>query len=706
MPTPNVVPTVGLIGAGAAPRRQIYNGSPVNLKLHSEVNKAGNLAPAMKALGEGLIDLKYRWDGVALKEEFVKRKLELDNAKAEFDNNSATGSYEDMVKAHEKMNAALKGFETFSSKYSNHQATPLMQQLNDYSLEVENGLQASAAKKIKDYETKTLGAETEMAVQDFGAAVRKNGVKFLKDPQYKTYDDAMRNPIRRQIELSGIDPNSELGQHMERAAMSKLYLNEGINLIAHGDLHLSMAWLNRLVETHGITTTDETAWLRAINAEKARREAQARARQLQLTTLSKPAQAYALAENILWPQMEKDYLEAKKAEDQARADQTQRATAFKLSKTNDWGMLTGAEQDMWDRGDYFNALSSMETRLAEMQSAIPTMADFKAPAPDIYPAITIGMTSTEIAQVADAQYAAKHDAARSEFQKEIDAKTKEYQEFQDFVSQARTSVGKEIPITPIPTPQIAVQQAYAIIGEQEELMKQTDNTVFQAKRGMGLSLKTYQAQLFQKYGPEHLDLAEREYQKTLSNVDKEEVARIVGGEGNVKSYQYIMQYGTDEEKKSLIDMYSNIGASGTDLAVSKALVDTLPDDELEMLATGNKAYLADFSTLNGVPHSDLDSLEDYAQLVQQERKDTANTQVYRGQLKVWDQEIARQVPDPFEQQQVKMLFRASSFAKMLKAYSYSSTDFRETSKKVTSPAMHNAGMQAIEEARKQAEAMQ
>lgn len=706
MPTPNAVPTVGLIGAGATTRRQTYQGSPVNLKLHSEVNKAANLGPAMQELGNGLKELQWRWDGVALKEEFVKRKLELDNAKAEFDANSATGAYEDVVKAHEKMNAALKGFESFAAKYSNHQATPLMQQLNDYSLEVENGLQASAAKKIKDYETKTLGAETEMAVQDFGAAVRKNGVKFLKDPQYKTYDDAMRNPIRRQIELSGIDPNSELGQHMERAAMSKLYLNEGINLIAHGDLHLSMAWLNRLVETHGITTTDETAWLRAINAEKARREAQARARQLQLTTLSKPAQAYALAENILWPQMENDYLEAKKAEDQARTDQTQRATAFKLSKTNDWGMLTGAEQDMWDRGDYFTALSSMETRLAEMQSAIPTMADFKAPAPDNNPAITIGMTSTEIAQVAVAQYAAKHDAARAEFQKEIDAKTKEYQEFQDFVSQARTSVGKEIPITPIPTPQIAVQQAYAIIGEQEELMKQTDNTVFQAKRGMGLSLKTYQAQLFQKYGPEHLDLAEREYQKTLSNVDKEEVARIVGGEGNVKSYQYIMQYGTDEEKKSLIDMYSNIGASGTDLAVSKALVDTLPDDELEMLATGNKAYLADFSTLNGVPHSDLDSLEDYAQLVQQERKDTANTQVYRGQLKVWDQEIARQVPDPFEQQQVKMLFRASSFAKMLKAYSYSSTDFRETSKKVTSPAMHNAGMQAIEEARKQAEAMQ
>lgn len=706
MPTPNAVPTVGLIGAGATTRRQTYQGSPVNLKLHSEVNKTANLGSAMQALGNGLKELQWRWDGVALKEEFVKRKLELDNAKAEFDANSATGAFEDVAKAHEKMNAALKGFESFAAKYSNHQASPMMQQLNDYSLEVENGLQASAAKKIKDYETKTLGAVTEMAVQDLGAFVRKNGVKSFKDPQYKTYDDAMRNPIRRQIELSGIDPNSELGQHMERAAMSKLYLNEGINLIAHGDLHLSMAWLNRVVETHGITTTDETTWLRAINAEKARREAQARARQLQLTTLSKPAQAYALAENVLWPQMEKDYLEAKKAEDQARADQTQRATAFKLSKTFDWEMLTGAEQDMWDRGDYFNALSSMETRLAEMQSAIPTMADFNAPAPDNNPAIATLSASAQMAQIAGAQYAKKHDAARAEFQKEIDAKTKEYQEFQDFVSQARTSVGKEIPITPIPTRQIAVQQAYAIIGEQEELMKQTDNTVFQAKRGMGLSLQTYQAQLFQKYGPEHLDLAEREYQQTLSNVDKEEVARIVGGEGNVKSYQYIMQYGTDEEKKSLIDMYSNVGASGIDIAVSKALVDTLPDDELDMLATGNKAYLADFSTLNGVAHSDLDALEDYAQLVQQERKDTANTQVYRGQLRVWDQEIERQVPDPFEQQQVKMLFRASSFAKMLKAYSYSSTDFRVTSKKVSSPAMHNAGMQAIEEARKQAEAMQ
>lgn len=706
MPTPNVVPTVGLIGAGATQRRQTYQGSPVNLQLHSEVNKAGNLAPAMQALGKGMIDLKYRWDGVALKEEFVKRKLELDNAKAEFDNNSATGSYEDMVKAHEKMNAALKGFETFSSKYSNHQASPLMQQLNDYSLEVDNGLQASAAKKIKDYEIKTLGAETEMAVQDFGAFVRKNGSKSFKDPQYKTYEDAMRNPIRRQIELSGIDPSSELGQHMERAAMSKLYLNEGINLIAHGDLQLSMAWLNRELETHGITTTDETTWLRAINAEKARREAQARARQLQLTTLSKPAQAYALAENVLWPQMEKDYLEAKKAEDQARADQTQRATAFKLSKNSDWAKLTGVEQDMWDRGDYFNALSSMETRLAEMQSAIPTMADFKAPAPDNNLGIATLSASAQMAQIAGAQYAKKHDAARAEFQKEIDAKTKEYQEFQDFVSQARTSVGKEIPITPIPTRQIAVQQAYAIIGEQEELMKQTDNTVFQAKRGMGLSLQTYQAQLFQKYGPEHLDLAEREYQQTLSNVDKEEVARIVGGEGNVKSYQYIMQYGTDEEKKSLIDMYSNVGASGIDLAVGKALVDTLPDDELDMLATGNKAYLEDFSTLNGVAHSDLDSLEDYAQLVQQERKDTANTQVYRGQMRLWESEIERQEPDPFKQEQEKMAFRASPFAKMLKAYSYSSSDFRETSKKVTSAAMHNAGMQAIEEARKQVEAMQ
>lgn len=706
MPTPNAVPTVGLIGAGATTRRQTYQGSPVNLRLHSEVNKDANLGPAMQALGNGLKELQWRWDGVALKEEYVKRKLELDNAKAEFDANSATGAFEDVAKAHEKMNAALKGFESFAAKYSNHQASPMMQQLNDYSLEVENGLQASAAKKIKDYEIKTLGAETEMAMQDFGAFARKNGPKSFNDPKFKEYENAVLSPLRRQIELSGINPDSELGQHMVRAGISKLKLNEGLNLIAHGDLHTSMAWLNREVETHGITTTDETAWLRAINAEKRRREAEARARQLQLTTLSKPAQAYALAENVLWPQMEKDYLEAKKAEDQARADQTQRATAFKLSKTFDWEMLTGAEQDMWDRGDYFNALSSMETRLAEMQSAIPTMADFKAPAPDNNLGIATLSASTQMAQVAEAQYAKKHDAARAEFQKEIDAKTKEYQEFQDFVSQARTSVGKEIPITPIPTPQIAVQQAYAIIGEQEELMKQTDNTVFQAKRGMGLSLQTYQAQLFQKYGPEHLDLAEREYQQTLSNVDKEEVARIVGGEGNVKSYQYIMQYGTDKEKKSLIDMYSNIGASGTDLAVSKALVDTLPDDELDMLATGNKAYLADFSTLNGVAHSDLDALEDYAQLVQQERKDAANTQVYRGQMRVWDQEIERQVPDPFEQQQVKMLFRASSFAKMLKAYSYSSTDFRVTSKKVTSSAMHNAGMQAIEEARKQAEAMQ
>ena len=33
MPTPNVVPTVGLIGAGATPQRQIYNGNPVTLSL-------------------------------------------------------------------------------------------------------------------------------------------------------------------------------------------------------------------------------------------------------------------------------------------------------------------------------------------------------------------------------------------------------------------------------------------------------------------------------------------------------------------------------------------------------------------------------------------------------------------------------------------------------------------------------------------------
>ena len=168
----------------------------------------------------------------------------------------------------------------------------------------------------------------------------------------------------------------------------------------------------------------------------------------------------------------------------------------------------------------------METRLAEMQSAIPTMADFKAPAPDNNLGIATLSASAQMAQIAGAQYAKKHDAARAEFQKEIDAKTKEYQEFQDFVSQARTSVGKEIPITPIPTRQIAVQQAYAIIGEQEELMKQTDNTVFQAKRGMGLSLQTYQAQLFQKYGPEHLDLAERQRREGIAFLCRGEPLRI------------------------------------------------------------------------------------------------------------------------------------------------------------------------------------
>lgn len=699
MATPNVVPTVGLIGAGAAPRRQIYNGSPVNLSLANEVNKAGNLAPAMKALGEGLIDLKYRWDGVALKEEFVKRKLELDNAKAEFDNNSATGSYEDMVKAHEKMNAALKGFETFSSKYSNHQATPLMQQLNEYSLEVDNGLQASAAKKIKDYETKTLGAETEMAVQDFGAFVRKNGSKSFKDPQYKTYEDAMRNPIRRQIELSGIDPDSELGQHMERAAMSKLYLNEGINLIAHGDLHLSMAWLNRELETHGITTTDETAWLRAINAEKRRREAEARARQLQLTTLSIPAQAYALHEKF-WEQAQKDNALALKAEADARAVQKQNADAFKMAKTFDWHMLSGEEQDMWDRGDYFNAIASMESRLAEMEAAIPTMADVKMPEPQMAASQSSALLGPQIA----VQQMAGYEEAQAERKKEIEQKTKDYQDFQQFVQQAKTSVGKEIQTTPLLTPDEHLKQMYVIVDNQNRMMKNAEDPMYNIKQGLGLSLNTYRAQLYLKYGPENIALAERELNQILSNPDKEEVALMIGGEGNKNSFQYIMANGTDKQKKAVIDMYSSVGANGLDLAVSKAIVEHLPDDELNMLATGNKAYLSEFSTSYGIAHSDLEALEDKAQLVQEERKQTANSDLFDKTLDIYHKEIRTRVSDPILAQRAIYIFDASGYASLVKAYSFSSTDINVASKQVTSAVMYNKGMQAVEEAIKQAEA--
>lgn len=700
MPTPNVVPTVGLIGAGATPQRQIYNGNPVNLSLANEVNKAGNLAPAMQALGKGMIDLKYRWDGVALKEEFVKRKLELDNAKAEFDNNSATGSYEDMVKAHEKMNAALKGFETFSSKYSNHQATPLMQQLNEYSLEVDNGLQASAAKKIKDYEIKTLGAETEMAVQDLGAYVRKNGAKSFTLDEYKKYNTAVREPLRRQIELSGIDPDSELGQHMERAGMSKLLLNEGLNLIAHGDLHLSMAWLNRVVETHAITTTDETAWLRAINAEKRRREAEARARQLQLTTLSIPAQAQALHEKF-WEQAQKENALALKAEADARAVQKQNADAFKMAKTYDWHMMSGEEQDMWDRGDYFNAIASMESRLAEMEAAIPTMADVKMPESQMPASTSSALIGP---QQASLQQMAGYEEALAEHKKEIEKKTKDYQDFQQFVQQAKTSVGKEIQTTPLLTPDEHLKQMYAIVDNQNRMMKNAEDPMYNIKQGLGLSLNTYRAQLYLKYGPEHIALAERELNQILSNPDKEEVALMIGGEGNKNSFQYIMANGTDKQKKAVIDMYSSVGANGLDLAVSKAIVEHLPDDELNMLATGNKAYLSEFSTSYGIAHSDLEALVDKAQLVQEERKQTANSDLFDNTLDIYHKEIRNRVSDPILAQRAIYIFDASGYASLVKAYSFSSTDINVTSKKVSSAVMYNKGMQAVEEAIKQAEA--
>ena len=699
MPTPNVVPTVGLIGAGATQRRQIYDSNPVNLSLANEVNKAGNLGPALQALGKGMIDLKYRWDGVALKEEFVKRKLELDNAKAEFDNNSATGSYEDMVKAHEKMNAALKGFETFSSKYSNHQASPLMQQLNEYSLEVDNGLQASAAKKIKDYEIKTLGAETEMAVQDLGAYVRKNGAKSFTLDEYKKYNTAVREPLRRQIQLSGIDPDSELGQHMERAGMSKLLLNEGINLIAHGDLHLSMAWLNRVIETHDITTGDETIWLRAINAEKRRREAEARARQLQLTTLSIPAQAQALHEKF-WEQAQAENALALKAEADARAVQKQNADAFKMAKTFDWHMLSGEEQDMWDRGDYFNAIASMESRLAEMEAAIPTMADVKMPEPQMAASTSSALLGPQIAM----QQMAGYEEAQAERKKEIEKKTKDYQDFQQFVQQAKTSVGKEIQTTPLLTPDEHLKQMYVIVDNQNRMMKNAEDPMYNIKQGLGLSLNTFRAQLYLKYGPENIALAERELNQILSNPDKEEVALMIGGEGNKNSFQYIMANGTDKQKKAVIDMYSSVGANGLDLAVSKAIVEHLPDDELNMLATGNKAYLSEFSTNYGIPHSDLEALEDKAQLVLEERKQTANSGLCDNTLDIYHKEIRNRVSDPIVAQRAIYLFDASGYAGLVKAYSFSSTDINVASKKVSSAVMYNKGMQAVEEAIKQAEA--
>lgn len=701
MPTPNVVPTVGLIGAGATPRRQIYNGSPVNLSLANEVNKAGNLAPAMKALGEGLIDLKYRWDGVALKEEFVKRKLELDNAKAEFDNNSATGSYEDMVKAHEKMNAALKGFETFSSKYSNHQATPLMQQLNEYSLEVDNGLQASAAKKIKDYEIKTLGAETEMAVQDFGAFVRKNGGKSFKDPQYKTYEDAMRNPIRRQIELSGIDPNSELGQHMERAAMSKLYLNEGLNLIAHGDLHLSMAWLNRELETHGITTTDETAWLRAINAEKRRREAEARARNAALTTLSPEAQVYAMAQ-MVFPSMMKDYDAAMQEAQNQRAIQKQKADAFMIG-SSDVQKLTWDEQQLLKDGHYDQLYRSLRNRIASAEKAIPTLSDLEAPAPTN---ITMVAPSVAGATMAMSQFAEKQYAeaeAIAQRKKEIEQKTKEWQDLQQIERTLTNLIGEEVKDPIRPEFNQTVKEMWAVWGSQEEYRKNSDNPVYQSKMAVGGAINSFIQKLYNENDPAE---AARIYNETMRSLNPVDVAMQIGGSSLAGSVQYIMMHGTDEDKKAVQDMLSPLGEGATTLSpqVQKVIVSNLPQDELERLAGGDREYASDFMTTHGIAYSDQDTVKTVAQVELEQRKSSANYQLYKDFTQNLKRMIQKDYVDEMEQDQIWYEFQEDPIWLQISSYAYGSTDVSANRKKLYDPTFQNLINQAIERTKERHEA--
>ena len=701
MPTPNVVPTVGLIGAGATQRRQIYDSNPVNLSLANEVNKAGNLGPALQALGKGMIDLKYRWDGVALKEEFVKRKLELDNAKAEFDNNSATGSYEDMVKAHEKMNAALKGFETFSSKYSNHQASPLMQQLNEYSLEVDNGLQASAAKKIKDYEIKTLGAETEMAVQDLGAYVRKNGAKSFTLDEYKKYNTAVREPLRRQIQLSGIDPDSELGQHMERAGMSKLLLNEGLNLIAHGDLHLSMAWLNRVLETHDITTGDETIWLRAINAEKRRREAEARARNAALTTLSPEAQVYAMAQ-MVFPSMMKDYDNAMKEAQARRATQKQNAEAFMMG-SSDVQKLTWDEQQLLKDGHYDQLYRSLRNRIAAAESAIPTLADLETPAPTNNPWGTPPMAWGQASQVAEKQYAEARKTAIAQRKKEIEQKTKEWQDLQQIERTLTNLIGEEVRDPIRPEFNQTVKEMWAVKGSQDEYLKHSDDPIYQSKMAVGGAINSFIQKLYNENDPAE---AARIYNETMRSLNPVDVAMQIGGPSLANSVQYIMREGTDEDKKAVQDMLSPSGQGATTLSpqVTKVIVSNLPQDELERLAGGDREYASDFQHQHGIAHSDQDTVRAYAQVELEQRKSSANYQLYKDFTNSLKRMIQKDYADEMEQDQIWYEFQEDPIWLQISAYAYGSTDVSANRKKLYDPTFQNLITQAIERTKERHEA--
>lgn len=698
MPTPNAVPTVGLIGAGATQRRQTYQGSPVNLRLHSEVNKAANLGPAMQALGNGLKELQWRWDGVALKEEYVKRKLELDNAKAEFDANSATGAYEDVVKAHEKMNAALKGFESFATKYSNHQASPMMQQLNDYSLEVENGLQASAAKKIKDYEIKTLGAETEMAMQDFGAFARKNGPKSFKDPKFKEYENAVLAPLRRQIELSGIDPDSELGQHMVRAGISKLKLNEGLNMIEHGDLHTSMAWLNRELETHGITTTDETTWLRAINAEKRRREAEARARNAALTNLSPAAQVYAMAQ-MVFPSVMKDYDDALKDAQNQRAIQKQKVDAFLKGRLKDQQKLTWDEIHLLEAGNYNELYRSLRNRVAAAESAIPTMSDLEAPAPTNLYGNLDPMLSMKVAQ----QDAERYKAARAKRQKEIDEKTKEWQDLQQLEQMLTNYIGEEVEDPVQPSFEQTVKEMWAVWGSQEEYRKNAENPIYQSKLAVGGAVNSYIARLYNSNDPE---TAARLYNETMSKMNPVDVAMEIGGSSLAGSVQYIMMNGTDEDKKAIQDMLSPMGQGATGLApqVVKTLIGNLPQDELERLAGGDEGYASAFHTSHGIAFSDKASVKTMAQVELEQRKSSANYQLYSDFTRTLERMVKEEYTDEMEQDQFWYEFQEDPIWLQISSYAYGSTDINANRKKLYDPVFQNQITQAIERAKARHEA--
>lgn len=702
MPTPNAVPTVGLIGAGATQRRQIYNGSPVNLKLHSEVNKAANLGPAMQKLGNGLKELQWRWDGVALKEEFVKRKLELDNAKAEFDANSATGAFEDVAKAHEKMNAALKGFESFAAKYSNHQASPMMQQLNDYSLEVENGLQASAAKKIKDYEIKTLGAETEMAMQDFGAFARKNGPKSFKDPKFKEYENAVLSPLRRQIELSGIDPDSELGQHMVRAGISKLKLNEGVNLIAHGDLQTSMAWLNRELETHGITTTDETTWLRAINAEKRRREAEARARNAALTNLSPAAQVYAMAQ-MVFPSVMKDYDDALKDAQNQRAIQKQKVDAFLKGSLKDQQKLTWDEVHLLEAGNYNELYRSLRNRVAAAESAIPTMSDLEAPAPTNYMVGGSPMMGAQMAQLAGQQRSEQYEAARAKRQKEIDEKTKEWQDLQQLEQMLTNYIGEEVEDPVQPSFEQTVKEMWAVWGSQEEYRKNAENPIYQSKLAVGGAVNSYIARLYNSNDPE---TAARLYNETMSKMNPVDVAMEIGGSSLAGSVQYIMMNGTDDDKKAIQDMLSPMGQGATGQApqVVKTLIGNLPQDELERLAGGDEGYASAFHNSHGIAFSDKTSVRSMAQVELEQRKSSANYQLYSDFTRTLERMVKEEYTDEMEQDQFWYEFQEDPIWLQISSYAYGSTDINANRKRLYDPVFQNQITQAIERVKAQHDA--